>query len=63
MLDKTVIDSAINKKYTEFSNSIKTELQNKMTNHPDSVAYAKEFDKIQDMKQAFAAITSSSDEE
>ena len=63
MLDKTVIDSAVDKKYTEFSASIKAELQGKMTAHPDMQKYAADYDKIQDMKQAFAEITSATEEE
>jgi hypothetical protein len=63
MLDKTVIDSATNGKYTEFSDSIKKELMGKMTNHPESQSYAKEIDKIHVMKQQFADITSATEEE
>lgn len=62
MLDTTVIDKAVDKKYTEFSKAIKTELQNKMTNHDDAKKYASDYDKIQDMKQMFAKIGSETEE-
>lgn len=61
-LNNTVINKALEKKYTEFSDAIKTELQTKMTNHPDSMKYASDFDKIQDMKQMFAKISNPSEE-
>jgi 5'-deoxynucleotidase YfbR-like HD superfamily hydrolase len=61
-LDKTVIDKAVEKKYTEFSDVIKTELQNKMSSHPDAVKYAGDYDKIQTMKQMFAQINGQSEE-
>jgi hypothetical protein len=61
-LDKTVIDKAVDKKYTEFSDVIKTELYNKMSKHPDAVKYAADYDKIQDMKQMFAQINGQSEE-
>lgn len=61
-LDKTVIKSAVDKKYTEFSTAIKTELQNKLSAHPNSVAYATEYDNIQTVKQKFAEINGQSEE-
>lgn len=61
-LDKTVIKSAIDKKYTEFSTAIKTELQNKLSSHPNSVAYAAQYDNIQTVKQKFAEINGQSEE-
>lgn len=61
-LDNTVIDKAVEKKYTEFSAAIKTELQTKMSNHPDSIKYMSDYDKIQDMKQMFAKISNPSEE-
>jgi hypothetical protein len=61
-LDKTVIDKAVDKKYTEFSDVVKTELYNKMSSHPDAVKYAGDYDKIQTMKQMFAQINGPSEE-
>lgn len=61
-LDTTVIDKAVNKKYTEFSDVIKTELHNKLTNHPDTVKYANDYDKVQTLKHMFAEINGKSEE-
>jgi hypothetical protein len=61
-LEKTVIDKAVGKKYTEFSDSIKAELYTKIRNHPNSVAYASEYDKVQTIKQKFADISDQSEE-
>jgi 5'-deoxynucleotidase YfbR-like HD superfamily hydrolase len=55
-LDSNVIDSAVNKKYTEFSASIKKELMNKMANHVDAKQYAKDYDQIQTLKGMYAEI-------
>jgi len=55
-LDKTIIDSAVDKKYTEFSDAVKTELKAKLSNHSDVKQYANDFDKIQHMKSIFAKI-------
>ncbi len=51
-----VIDNAIDKKYTEFSDAIKQELSNKMNNNADIKQYKSDFDKIQDIKNIFAKI-------
>jgi hypothetical protein len=61
-LDKTVIDKAVDKKYTDFSDIIKTELYTKIRNHQSSVAYATEYDKVQSVKQKFAEINGPSEE-
>lgn len=61
-LDTTVINNAIDKKYTDFSMSIKNELQNKLSSHPNSIAYSTEYDRIQMIKQRFAEINSQSEE-
>lgn len=62
MLDKTVIDKAVDKKYTEFSDIVKAELHTKLTNHEASIAYAQEYDKIQKMRSQFAAIHGDTEE-
>lgn len=62
MLDSTVIDHAVSGQYTEFSGDIKSELQAKMSNHPVMSAYAKEYDRIQKVKQMFAQINGQSEE-
>lgn len=61
-LDKTVINKAVDKKYTEFSDTIKTELYSKMSNHPNAVAYATAYDNVQIVKQKFADINGTSEE-
>lgn len=62
-LDTQTIDKAVNKKYSEFSDAIKQELQAKMTSHSDAKQYASDYDKIQDMKTLFAQISSPQSEE
>jgi hypothetical protein len=57
MIDKNVIDSAIDKKYTEFSDAIKVELKNKMNGHDTAKEYSSAYDKIQQMKNVFAKIS------
>lgn len=61
-LDTDIINYAVNKKYTEFSNAIKTELQNKLANNKDAKKYASDYDKIQQMKLAFAKINGEPEE-
>jgi hypothetical protein len=56
-LDKTVIDSAVEKKYSDFSDAVKSELANKLASHPTVKKYADEFDKIQQMKSIFSKIS------
>jgi len=56
MLEITDIDFAKDKKYTAFSDAVKGELMNKLTNHSDCVAYASEIDRLQNMKSTFAEI-------
>ena len=55
-LETGVIDSAVNKKYSEFSDAIKTELKTKLANNSDIKKYVDDFDKIQQMKTLFAKI-------
>ena len=61
-MDTNIIDSAVNKKYTEFSAAVKKELQNKLANHEISRKYANEYDQVQHMKQMFAQINNSAEE-
>ena len=61
-MDKDLINKAINKKYSEVSDIVKAELHKKLTSHETSVAYAKEFDRIQDLKQKFADINGDTEE-
>ena len=55
-LDKSVIDLAIQKRYSDFSNAMRIELRSKLSRHPEIVRYSNEFDKIQKMKIAFSQI-------
>ena len=55
-MNKDIIDLAVDKKYTDFSNAIKAELHNKMAAHPTSVNYANEYDNIEHMKSIFSEI-------
>jgi 5'-deoxynucleotidase YfbR-like HD superfamily hydrolase len=61
-LDNKTIELAVNGKYTEFSEIIKTALHDKVANNAKAQEYAKEFDKIQNMKAAFADIAKSTEE-
>jgi hypothetical protein len=61
-LDTTIIGKAVDKKYSEFSDSIKAELYRKMTNNPDAVKYRTDYDNIQSMRQKFAEINGQSEE-
>ena len=56
------IDKATDKKYTEFSDTIRSALQSKLTAHQISQDYTKEFDKFNTMKQAFADIAAGEQE-
>lgn len=56
-MNKDVIQLAIDKKYSAFSDAIKMELHNKLTDHPVSKQYATDFDHIRQMKQKFATIS------
>lgn len=55
-MDIEDINLAINKKFTDFSTKIKSELSNKLQNHDDMVIYSAEIDKIKKMKDIFAGI-------
>ena len=51
-----VIDAAINKEFTNFSEIVKEKLSSKLSAHSQNVDYATKFDAIQLMKQQFAEI-------
>ena len=55
-LETKIIDSAVDKKYTEFSDAIKSELKTKLGNNSDINQYKDDFDKIQQMKTIFSKI-------
>lgn len=56
MLDTQVLQSAEEKKYTDFSNAIKQELANKLANNPIVQSHMSEFDRINQLKDVFAQI-------
>lgn len=56
-LDSSVIDAAMQKKYSDFSCAVLAELHAKLANRPELVKYVNEFDKIKNMKTAFANIS------
>lgn len=58
-LNKDVINTALNGKYSEFSDAIKQELKTKMSSHDVSKNYCSEYDKIQNMKELFSKISNS----
>lgn len=56
------IQNAVEKKYSAFSDAVKIELKNKISNHPESKSYATEYDRIQNMKSLFAKINGNTEE-
>jgi hypothetical protein len=59
-LNVSVIDSAVQKRFTEFSLAVSNELRNKLSTHPSIVAYTQEFDKIRKLKDSFSNISNPS---
>lgn len=55
-MDSEILRSAEDGKFTDFSNAVKQELKNKLSNNKDVQDYKSDFDKIQDMKAAFSQI-------
>ena len=62
-LDVNVIKMAIDKKYSDFSDAIKTVLHSKLSSHADVQAYSNEYDRIQSMKSDFSNIVSKGQEQ
>lgn len=52
---------AADKKFTDFENAVKLELQNKLSNHDYMKKYASAYDNINRMKDLFNQITKSKD--
>lgn len=57
-LDSGVVQLAVDKKYTDFEQAIKSELTAKLSDNAVIKKYSKEFDKIQHMKSEFSRINS-----
>jgi len=55
-LDKTIIDMAVQKHYSDFDKSIKDELRYKLSTHPEIVEYTKNIDSISSLRSKFAEI-------
>jgi len=56
-LTTQTLDLAKDKKFTEFSKAVKTELKKKLKNKPEIKQYISDYDKIQQMKAKFAEIS------
>jgi hypothetical protein len=61
-LEQETLDLVKDKKFTEFSDAVKQELKNKLSNHQGAREYVSSFDKIQQMKTSFAKISKLQDE-
>lgn len=55
-LTTQVLDLVKDKKFTEFSKAVQSELKNKLNNRPEIQKYMSDYDKIQKMKSQFAEI-------
>ena len=62
-MNKDIIDLAVNKKFTEFSDVIKGTLLNKLAGHSDIQEYTNEYDNIKNLKVQFNAINKPGDED
>lgn len=58
-MDKETISLAVEKKFTEFSDAIKTELKHKLASHEEIQNYTKSVDNYQHIKDTFANINNS----
>jgi hypothetical protein len=56
-LDKNVVDLALNKKFSDFADTIKQDLESKLAAHADYANYKTEMEKISDMKKAYNDIS------
>ena len=55
-MDKEIIKLATEKKYTDFSDAIKTELKTKLASHDVVSNYVSEIEKINNLRDAFSKI-------
>ena len=53
---------AADKKYTDFSNAVKTELKQKLSDHSTVQNYKSEFERIQNMKDLFSQVVASNNQ-
>jgi len=59
MVNSEVITTAVQKKYTEFSKLIKSELHSKLSDNEDIAKYSAETETMQILKTQFADINAS----
>lgn len=57
MINKDTIQDAMDGKYSNFADVVKSELQNKVANHDISVDYQETYDNIQNNKSIYMQIT------
>ena len=55
-VDQSALDAVKDKKFTEFSDAVKHELKQKLSNHKITKKYVSDYDKIKQMKDSFAKI-------
>ena len=55
-VDQSALDAVKDKKFTEFSDAVKQELKQKLSNHKITKKYVSDYDKIKQMKDSFAKI-------
>lgn len=53
---------AADKKYTDFSNAVKIELKQKLSDHSTVQNYKSEFERIQNMKDLFSQVVASNNQ-
>lgn len=56
------IKFAADKEYTNFSNAVKQELKQKLSDHSDIKNYKSEFERIQNMKDLFSQVITSNNQ-
>jgi len=62
-MDNQILRDVEDKKFTNFSNSVKRELRTKLSSNPSIEQYKSDYDKIQDMKNLFSKISTYNDRE
>ena len=60
-IDQSTLDAVKDKKFTDFSNAVKQELKQKLSNHKDTKQYVSNYDKIQRTKDLFNQIAKTSE--
>lgn len=55
-MNTNIFKSALDKKFTDFSQAVKSELKTKLANREEIKTHVSDFEKIQQMKASFAQI-------